>query len=79
MLLADNSSAELSDVDATNLIRLLSASVKKAVGERIVPATDNRKLYHNKAQRVIESLHVAFSSQCFYFLLNIILGPVLST
>lgn len=51
MLLADNSSAELGDVDATNLIRLLSASVRKAVGERIVPATDNRKQYHNKVQR----------------------------
>lgn len=52
MLLDDNSSTELSDVDATSLIRLICSSVKKAVGERIVPATDNRKQYHTKAQRV---------------------------
>lgn len=51
MLLADNPSAELDDVDATNLIRLLSASVRKAVGERIVPATDNRNPHHTKAQK----------------------------
>lgn len=51
MLLNENSSSELRDVDATSLIRLLCSSVKKAVGERIVPATDNRKQYHNKAQR----------------------------
>ncbi|KAK4407071.1 Sister-chromatid cohesion protein 3 [Sesamum angolense] len=36
MLLEDNPSAELDDADATNLIRLLFASVRKAVGERIV-------------------------------------------
>ena len=48
MLLDD----ELSDNDATNLVRLLCASVKKAVGERIVPATDNRKQYYTKAQKV---------------------------
>lgn len=51
MLLDENPMIELTDEDATNLIRLLSASVKKAVGERIVPATDNRKQYYNKAQR----------------------------
>lgn len=51
MLLEDNPSAELNDVDATNLIRLLSASVRKAVGERIVPATDNRKQHFTKAQK----------------------------
>ncbi|KAH6766345.1 sister-chromatid cohesion protein 3 [Perilla frutescens var. hirtella] len=51
MLLADNPSAELDDVDASNLIRLLSASVRKAVGERIVPATDNRNPHHTKAQK----------------------------
>ncbi|KAK6164775.1 hypothetical protein DH2020_001639 [Rehmannia glutinosa] len=51
MLLADNPSAELDDVDATNLIRLLFASIRKAVGERIVPATDNRNPHHTKAQR----------------------------
>lgn len=52
MLLNENSSSELRDVDATSLIRLFCSSVKKAVGERIVPATDNRKQYHTKAHRV---------------------------
>lgn len=52
MLLDENASIELSDSDAINLVRLLGASVKKAVGERIVPATDNRKQYYNKAQKV---------------------------
>lgn len=53
---------ELTDEDATNLIRLLSASVKKAVGERIVPATDNRKQYYSKAQKVrMSSVLFAFS------------------
>lgn len=66
MLLADNSSVEHADVDATNLIRLLCASVKKAVGEKIVPATDNRKQYHTKAQRVSKSLVIHF---LFIFLL----------
>ncbi|KAK7378918.1 hypothetical protein VNO80_04367 [Phaseolus coccineus] len=51
MLLDENPSVELSDSDATNLVRLLCASVKKAVGERIVPATDNRKQYYSKAQK----------------------------
>ncbi|XP_019425713.1 PREDICTED: sister-chromatid cohesion protein 3 isoform X2 [Lupinus angustifolius] len=51
MLLDENPLIELSDSDASNLVRLLCASVKKAVGERIVPATDNRKQYHNKAQK----------------------------
>lgn len=52
MLLEDNPSTELDDADATNLIRLLFASVRKAVGERIVPATDNRNPYQTKAQKV---------------------------
>uniref|UniRef100_A0A2P2M8D1 SCD domain-containing protein n=1 Tax=Rhizophora mucronata TaxID=61149 RepID=A0A2P2M8D1_RHIMU len=51
MLLDENPLIELTDDDATNLVRLLSASVKKAVGERIVPASDNRKQYYNKAQK----------------------------
>ncbi|OVA11427.1 STAG [Macleaya cordata] len=51
MLLDENPLIELTDVDATNLVRLLHASAKKAVGERIVPATDNRKQYYNKAQK----------------------------
>lgn len=52
MLLDENPMIELTDVDATNLVRLFHASTKKAVGERIVPATDNRKQYYTKAQKV---------------------------
>lgn len=53
MLLDQNPQIEpINDEDSTNLIRLLFASVRKAVGERIVPTTDNRKQYHSKAQRV---------------------------
>ncbi|KAI4341717.1 hypothetical protein MLD38_026407 [Melastoma candidum] len=51
MLLDENSKIDLTDEDATNLVRLLAASVKKAVGERIVPAADNRRLYYTKAQK----------------------------
>lgn len=51
LLLEDNSSIELTDDDATNLTRLLCASVRKAVGDRIVPATDYRKQNFTKAQR----------------------------
>ncbi|KAL0389572.1 UNVERIFIED_CONTAM: Sister-chromatid cohesion protein 3 [Sesamum calycinum] len=57
MLLEDNPSAELDDADATNLIRLLFASVRKAVGERIVPATDNRNPHHTKGQKDIFEHH----------------------
>ncbi|XWS31645.1 hypothetical protein CRYUN_Cryun23aG0094100 [Craigia yunnanensis] len=53
MLLDENPLIELTDEDATNLTRLLFASVRKAVGERIVPASDNRKQYYNKAQKEI--------------------------
>ena len=53
VLLDENPSIELTEIDATNLIRLLCASVKKAVGERIVPVTDNRKQYYTKAQKVV--------------------------
>lgn len=60
MLLDENPLIELSDSDATNLVRLLCASVKKAVGERIVPATDNRRQYYTKAQKVCDL--------CFKFL-----------
>lgn len=55
MLLDENPMIELTDVDATNLVRLLCASAKKAVGEKIVPATDNRKQYYTKAQKVSKS------------------------
>ncbi|KAK9726183.1 hypothetical protein RND81_05G196200 [Saponaria officinalis] len=50
-LLDENPAIDLTETDATNLIRLLCASIKKAVGERIVPATDNRKQYYTKAQK----------------------------
>lgn len=60
MLLDENPLIELTDEDATNLVRLLCASVKKAVGERIVPATDNRKQYYPKAQKVCNSLLMLF-------------------
>lgn len=52
MLLDENPSIELTDVDTTNLVRLLVASVKKAVGNKIVPAPDNRKPHLTKAQKV---------------------------
>ncbi|KAK6775954.1 hypothetical protein RDI58_026955 [Solanum bulbocastanum] len=51
MLLEEELSAELSDEDATNLIRLLFASTRKAVFEKIVPASDNKKKYYTKAQK----------------------------
>lgn len=62
MLLDENPVIELTDEDGTNLVRLLSASVKKAVGERIVPATDNRKQHHSKAQKV----HPLLYWLCYY-------------
>ncbi|PKA54936.1 hypothetical protein AXF42_Ash000772 [Apostasia shenzhenica] len=51
MLLDETPVIELTDVDATNLVRLLSASAKKAVGEKIVPSADNRKPHYTKAQK----------------------------
>ncbi|XP_077232423.1 sister-chromatid cohesion protein 3 [Tasmannia lanceolata] len=51
MLLDENPLIELTDVDATSLVRLLYASVRKSVGEKIVPAMDNRKQYTSKAQK----------------------------
>lgn len=53
MLLDENPMIELTDVDATNLVRLLHASARKAVGEKIVPAADNRKQNYTKAQKVL--------------------------
>lgn len=73
MLLDENPSIELSDSDATNLVRLLCASVKKAVGERIVPATDNRKQYHNKAQKVCLTLIFNFLNPIPEFLIYLVL------
>jgi hypothetical protein len=51
MLLDETSLYELTDMDGTNLVRMLRASAKKAVGEKIVPA-DNKKLCYNKSQKV---------------------------
>ena len=51
MLLDENSS--ITNESKTNLVRLMCASVKKAVGEKIVPAIDNRKQYYNKAQKEV--------------------------
>ncbi|XP_010518519.1 PREDICTED: sister-chromatid cohesion protein 3 isoform X1 [Camelina sativa] len=52
MLLDQNPrTGSTTDEDSTNLIRLLFASIRKAVGEKIIPSTDNRKQYHSKAQR----------------------------
>ena len=65
MLLDENPLIELTDEDATNLTRLLFASVRKAVGERIVPASDNRKQYYNKAQKV---------SKFFFFFLFLLIS-----
>uniref|UniRef100_A0ACD5WVP7 Uncharacterized protein n=1 Tax=Avena sativa TaxID=4498 RepID=A0ACD5WVP7_AVESA len=53
MLLDETPLYELTDMDGTNLVRMLRASAKKAVGERIVPATDNRKPFYNKSQKEI--------------------------
>ncbi|XP_062196989.1 sister-chromatid cohesion protein 3-like [Phragmites australis] len=53
MLLDENPAIELTDMDGTNLVCMLRASAKKAVGERIVPAMDNRKLYYNKTQKEV--------------------------
>ncbi|XP_057838911.2 sister-chromatid cohesion protein 3 isoform X2 [Cryptomeria japonica] len=51
MLLDDNPRIELTEKDATNLVRVLCASVKKAVGEKIVPTADSRKGSLTKAQK----------------------------
>lgn len=71
MLLEDNPSTELDDADSTNLIRLLIASVRKAVGERIVPATDNRNPYQTKAHKVggvVHELEIFCDSPCVFYL-----------
>ena len=53
MLLEDTTSKELNEEDTTILVRVLLASVKKAVGEKIVPSTEQRKSnFLPKAQKV---------------------------
>ncbi|KAM5546432.1 hypothetical protein ABKV19_002469, partial [Rosa sericea] len=55
MLLKEGQSTEHVDKqDTTNLVWLLCASVKKTVGERIVPATDIRKPTYNKQETLFE-------------------------
>eukprot|EP00252_Welwitschia_mirabilis_P020326 TRINITY_DN4955_c0_g2_i1.p1 TRINITY_DN4955_c0_g2~~TRINITY_DN4955_c0_g2_i1.p1 ORF type:complete len:753 (-),score=175.27 TRINITY_DN4955_c0_g2_i1:264-2498(-) len=50
-LLDDNPRNELTEKDATNLVRILSASVKRAVGEKIVPFVDSKRPSLSKAQK----------------------------
>jgi cohesin complex subunit SA-1/2 len=63
VLLDENPAIELTDMDGTNLVRMLHASARKAVGERIVPAVDNRKLYYNKGQKVSSPFLWSFSGR----------------
>jgi hypothetical protein len=52
MLLEDTTNQELNEEDSTILVRVLLASVKKAVGEKIVPSTEQRKTHSlNRAQK----------------------------
>ncbi|KAJ7564848.1 hypothetical protein O6H91_02G036400 [Diphasiastrum complanatum] len=51
MLLDDGPRMELTDKDSTNLCRVLCASVKKAVGEKIVPTHESRKATLTKVQK----------------------------
>lgn len=58
MLLEDTTSKELNEEDTTILVRVLLASVKKAVGEKIVPSTEQRKTHSlTKAQKVCRRCH----------------------
>lgn len=80
MILDENSLNELTDEDARNLVRLLTdedarnivqllnASLEKAVGERMVPATDNQVQYYNKGQRVRDFIYLFFLGFSFSFI-----------
>jgi cohesin complex subunit SA-1/2 len=58
MLQEDTTSKELNEEDTTILVRVLLASVKKAVGEKIVPSTEQRKTQSlTKAQKVCRQFH----------------------
>lgn len=59
MLLDERPSDELTDGDATNLVRVLSASVKKSIGEKIVPTSDHRKASLTKAQKACTKLKLS--------------------
>lgn len=52
MLIDDNPKLELTDQDASHLVRVLCASAKKAVGGKVVPSAESRKVTHSKAQKV---------------------------
>lgn len=59
MLLEDTNIRELNEEDTTTLVRVLLASVKKAVGEKIVPTTEHRKTHSlTKSQKVCCQLHL---------------------
>ncbi|OMO64970.1 stromal antigen [Corchorus olitorius] len=42
---------DLAEEDATNLVRLLSALLRKAVGEKVIPIDDRKQCHKNKAQK----------------------------
>lgn len=52
MLIDDNPKLELTDQDASHLVRVLCASAKKAVGGKVVPSAESRKVTLSKAQKV---------------------------
>jgi hypothetical protein len=52
VLLTERAKDELPESDATNLVRLLNASVKKVHGEKLVKDTDGKAVHVTKAQRV---------------------------
>jgi hypothetical protein len=52
VLLTERAKDELPESDATNLVRLLNASVKKVHGEKLVKDTDGKAIHVTKAQRV---------------------------
>eukprot|EP00897_Mesotaenium_endlicherianum_P001304 jgi/Mesen1/1200/ME000128S00174 len=51
MLLSDSSKDELSDEEAASLVLVLSAAVRKAVGEKLAPSLEAKKPHLTKAQR----------------------------
>lgn len=51
MLIDDNPKLELTDQDASHLVRVLCASAKKAVGGKVVPSAESRKVTLSKAQK----------------------------
>lgn len=64
MLIDDNPKLELTDQDASHLVRVLCASAKKAVGGKVVPSAESRKVTLSKAQKV--SCHSQFNTFFFF-------------